>query len=64
MVDFDTIAVEVGDSDVDDCEVVGGEVVRAAHKLLPTLPTVLVARILLEMFHPVDLLYLSIKVDF
>ena len=32
--------------EVDNCDVVDGEVVRAAHKLLPTLPTVLVARII------------------
>ena len=48
MVDFGVIAVV--DSDVDNCkDVDDGEVVRAAHKLLPTLPTVLVARILLKI---------------
>ena len=47
MVDFDVFAVEVDDGVDDNCEDADGEVVRAAHKLLPTLPTVLVARILL-----------------
>jgi len=46
LVVFEVIAVEVDVSDVDNCKGVDGEVVRAAHKLLPTLPTVLVARIL------------------
>ena len=49
MAVFDIIAVEVDDGD-DNCEGVDGEVVRAAHKLLPTLPTVLVARILFATF--------------
>ena len=51
MVDFDIIAVEVEEGvAIDNCDGVDGDVVRAAHKLLPTLPTVLVARILLVKF--------------
>ena len=45
MVDFD-VDNNVLVVEVDNCVNVDGVVVRAAHRLLPTLPTVLVARIL------------------